>query len=708
MRSSGLAPALIACALVHSSPAAADEFSSPYGGEFREVSHRVAVAVRDGYATFRVRRALRNVGGTSDELWLSARLPMGGAVTAVRARTARRWRAARLADADDAVSRFEALADLVSDGRRGRDLPVLVAWEADGVVSVRASPVARRATVEVEYEVVAPVCWAAGRGWLAYPVRAQAEFADPTITVDPGPGRRATVGVGAAAAAPFVDDAIGACGAGVGDGDRDVVAIAIDGPSAHPATVRYAVAPLASGRALVRIDVDAASALGRAPRRPWVVFVVDGSYSADDDGLTRQLALARGYLAHAPDARVEVVVFRREAERLFGRFVAASSFDDAVARAPAGRRALGNGSRPDRGLALAANLLSTQRGPKRIVLVTDGLAPDAFSVDAALAALAPLPADAVVHALRVDRWEDEPLSEGRDDDGPLAAIAAAHGGVQLALVGMPGDDPATTDVMAGIVRPVRIDDLRVVASDGTPFGDVDVAVDQLAEGSASRDVAIVAAAPRAIRVEGKLWSRRWSTTVSPDVALSAALPALGFGSDLHWDLGDRDGRALAQVGGVVSPHTSYLVDPGALTPLPPDVDAMLQAGYGVTCRAGCTASASVTCSGTLTSIVQGQADDGVDRAALIADRLAPAVARCAALAGEDRVDRELVVETTVDEIVGVDIDGESGDGAGECLVDAAWQVRLPAAFVEPHARWVVPIHYAGAGWRASPAPARRP
>jgi len=101
------------------------------------------------------------------------------------------------------------------------------------------------------------------------------------------------------------------------------------------------------------------------PKQAQVVFVVDASYSVGETMLAAELDIIRAYVAHLPDAQVEVVVYRRTAERLFGKMLAARDVGAALANA---KIALGNGSALDAGARLAAGILAHRTGPRRVVL----------------------------------------------------------------------------------------------------------------------------------------------------------------------------------------------------------------------------------------------------------------------------------------------------------------------------------------------------
>src|SRR5690606_8198527 len=117
---------------------------------------------------------------------------------------------------------------------------------------------------------------------------------------------------------------------------------------------------------LARIELDAAAVLEPLPRSAAVVFAVDASYSVTAADVEGQLRAVRAYLRHLPDARFEVIMVRRRAERLFGRLVPAADAGSLLAGIHPSRLERGNGSNLDRGLERAADALAGHRGPTRI------------------------------------------------------------------------------------------------------------------------------------------------------------------------------------------------------------------------------------------------------------------------------------------------------------------------------------------------------
>lgn len=671
----------------------ADALETIYGGELEELSHVVRVRVDDGFARYVVRRTARNTGAISDKLGVSISLPTGAVAVGMRVRTGGRWHTARLERADVAAERYAELTNIFEPRearvRTARRRPTLLAWSAPGQLTLETFPVRVGEELTYEYTLRVPTCYAAGRIWLDYPLASGAGLARPLFAVETGGHGTAVVHL-----PPAADDArpVGVedmCGAGTTPYDGSAAVIEVEPRDIDAVALRYGVYRTAAKRAVARLDIDAAAVLEPAPRDARVVFVMDGSYSTGDAALTEQLALARGYLAHVPDARVEVVVFRRHAERLLGDFVPAASFDERVGALAGHRLALGNGSNLEDGVALAANLLATGRGPARVVVFTDARTRDAFTPELAVAALATLPDGGVVHvALRTTPHGE--LGERRDDEHPLTSVAAAYGGVVLDLFGAPDDEAAVARAMLGLVRPIRIDDFELAADGDEPLESLRDGA--LAEGEGERYMLLLADAPRRLRASGMIWGRRWERAVEVSPGFADALPALVFGHALHAVLDVDEQRAAATRAGAVSPQTSYLEAEPRVVPIPDDLRDFGGIGLGSYSTCGCGGSFSTSCG--IGGIGTGGGAGWEDRPTpeqLLARWMRPKLAQCARAAGAEALAITLTLEATGDEIVDVSVDGELSVPARSCVVDAAWELRLTDEFTHDHGYYSVAL-----------------
>ncbi len=673
-RSTLVAAVGVLCAI--GTAARADSLSSLYGTEITETRHAVRITLDRGAASFRVRRTLENVGVLDDQAELDIDLPSGGVVTGLRVRGAGGWRSAALLPADEAERRYQDLTDVtrLGFGELTEHAPALLAWTGTGAVSLRVFPVRGGGTADIEYTVTVPTCYAEGALLLDYPDVSGANLARPAIVVA---GARAKIYAANAAGAPGVRASFeDRCGNGTHDAGAGTV-IAVEPGAIDRAAIRYSTFRAGAGKVLARLEVDAAAVLEPLPVRARVVFVIDGSWSADDAGLADQLALAGGYLAHVPDAEVEVVVFRRRAERLFGGFTPAAEFARAVEASPASRRELGNGSNLDEGLALAANLLrSGERRPARIVVITDGRMRRGFEAARTVTALAGLPRHAVVHVVDRTRGTGAPY-EMREDDHDLAPIAAAFGGMAVTIGGGADDPLLVAEVMLGLVRPIRIDGVQV---HGAGLAETASLVpDVIVEGAGVRAMALDAAAPDRVRVTGKIWGRTFERVVARDRGFTRTLAALAFGHEVMDELTDDEQRGAAVLVGAVSPQTSYLASDDDRRPLVADPDAYAGlglVGHGVSC---CGGRASVSCCGGLHGRRARVRERPAFESMLAAWLRGPALL-CARAHGLDDIAVGVTVETTGDEVVDVAVDGAPDDTVAACVADAAWELRLTREF----------------------------
>lgn len=452
-------------------------------------------------------------------------------------------------------------------------------------------------------------------------------------------------------------------------GDAGYAIIEVAPPPMDTAMARLGRAVASARRSFVRLEVDAAPELRPLPKAPAVVFAIDASHSVNQAGIDAQLGLARAYLRHVPDARADVVLYRRRAERLVGRLVAPGELDRAIEQArTGGRLAPGNGSALDAGMALAAETLRGQRGPGRVVVTTDGRLRTAFENGLALAHVRALPAGTVVHVVIPSLDPEDKIAERRDDDHALAPIARAGGGVLIQLdgaVGRPAQALAAT--VLGLVRPIRIDRFAI---QGLPAGaKVDENDDDdggaLVEGSGRRFfVSLDRKGAKGDQVNqvvltGEIWAQPFRRVVRVSPGFSRVAAAFVFGEDRHGELSREEMLALAFFGRAVSPVTSYLaIEPGVR----PSTIGIVGRGEG---------------SGTGSGFGSGSGRMGGGRTPPnLARLLAPAAQECLrthARAGE-RV--ALRVETTSHEVVDVLI--VSGPpAAARCVAEAAWALRLP-------------------------------
>jgi hypothetical protein len=382
-----------------------------------------------------------------------------------------------------------------------------------------------------------------------------------------------------------------------------------------------------------------------------VVFLIDASISVGEKAIAAEIAAARSILAHTPDADFELVIFRRRAERVAGALVPASVADRVFAAA-ASRLAPGNGSSVEAGLALAGDALAGAKGPTRVVILSDERMRQAFRTTDARAALAKAPAGTIVVAAQAEPVATE-SSWSRFDDGALAELAEGTGGVSdSVLVGAKGLDDATL----ALVRPVSIDDLKLVAPE---IGDLDASFPiSIDEGSGVRMMAVTEQDTEADTVTGKIWARAVTLRLPPDLSFSARLPALVFGDEVADELEPQVATNAARAGRVVSPSTAYIaVEDGA---------APSKNGLG---------PKAITTSGADpgSGMGYGHGTIGVGTASH-----APSDWLAQRLAGKCPTPAKLAIESSLAEVVDVTVT-EGADVA--CWTEAAWALALdPAVF----------------------------
>ncbi|MBZ0238149.1 MAG: VWA domain-containing protein, partial [Deltaproteobacteria bacterium] len=322
-----LALVAVACPALGVTAAAADVVFGAHDTPLELGPATIETEVTRFEARYTVRYEVRNPGPLPDEAMVELAVPPASAVTGLRyqPRAGAAWLDARLLPADDAFVRWERHADAPFAAQRG---PALVE-HLGSISALRLGFVPARDRVAVEYTVIAPVCRAAGH-WVT-----------PSVA-----GARRSMSA-ADAAKVLGDEVRVACGATdppqAWDGDHFVVVAATAISASRGVESRMVMVPAGTQR-IVEVVIDTGARLSPAPRNASVVFVIDASISMGQGGVAAQLAMVRAYLARAPDARFELVVYRRHATRVFGRWRAGADVDRALAEAGEAPFALANGS----------------------------------------------------------------------------------------------------------------------------------------------------------------------------------------------------------------------------------------------------------------------------------------------------------------------------------------------------------------------------
>ena len=611
-----------------------------------ELSHSVGVRFDTGVARLKVKRQLRNDSQDFQSLTHHLELPGGAIATGLSVGTDGRFpQPATLTGSEDATARWDLLT---GPGNAVPSTLGLLEWSSGGGLDLQVFGLAPGSTVSVEYDVELSPDYAAGELQFDYPRELES----------------------AGWIAPHFEVAVGALTEVVAEGEPTEYRLHQRTRTGPIADVRWATYPIDIDRTLWRLEVDAAPELEHAPVRPHVVFVVDGSHSEGTEGIAAQLELIAPYLENARDAQVEIVIYRRFAERLFGRFEPAHEVARLIASIPQARLAPGNGSNLELGAGLAAQALAQAGGVSRMVIFTDEALRDGFSNEVTVNALAAAPGDTVVHVVARGATTGHELSEHRDDEAPLAAVAAARGGIFLRVDGHAENPVLSADTLLGLVRPIRIDSFSVEAK-GVPDDQLFVEP-QLREGSAVRQSAICAQPPTEITLTGKIWARDFRRVVSVDPALSNRLPGIAVGDDLlRNQLDDDELRTVAFASHAVSPVTSYLAVPADAAPSTIGVSAAF-AGFGLSDMGCGGCGGSTTCG-------WGSTRRGFDLDALLRALLVPGVAACNLRHGDTSI-ASLRLEATGDEVVAVEVTSPSV-GLTDCITEAAWAIRLPPEFV---------------------------
>jgi hypothetical protein len=617
-----------------------------------EVRHDVTVRLEDGVAHFRVTRVLTSDGDgpTEGNVWF--RLPEGGAVTGFRVGDAGRLIEGRIGDATQVEARY---LDLRGSGSATPCTIAMLRWDGLGAVGLRVFPVYPGDELHVQLGVVAPLRYAGGVLRCSYPRAAAGEPA-PTITVDAGgSGARAQVSL------PLDPD----------DPESEPYEITAPPPRFTDLATRFARLDLGDDRHVTRIELAVAPRLGEIPKAPRLVFVVDRSWSQREEGVAAELQIVRGVLAHVPDARVEVVVFDRRAERLAGTLVPAGDVADLLEVAGRkGRLAPRNGSDPLVGLRAAADALGEGKGPARVILLTDRVFPFAWEPRRAAAALGALPQGTIVHAVERTGGGGGDLEEWRAEGDDLTPLVAAFGGQVLAIAGDSEDPAALAEVTLGLVRPIRIDDVEVRGFPDAPT--------PIAEGDGWTFMALLETRVDKLVVRGKIWGRTVELALAPDRALGDALPALVFGDGIHDDLSPTEASQVGIAAGVVTPETSYLAaEPDA----EPSTIGFEEVGGGIGISSSC---GGTRCGGVGCHVGRAAAIDGEAPRVWLADATAEGFAACAA--GGAPLSGTLAVEATGDEVVAVTVTGPGG-AVARCAEEVVWNLRLPEDLFYGHKRY---------------------
>jgi len=644
-------------------PALADEVEATRGSPLRIDRPQLEVRLADGVIQATVRYDVVNPSAAPDAATIEVALPAGTAVTGLRYRTGDRWRDGALRDAVAASTRYREYLDAPFVAARGAAF-----FSHDGYrAELALSYLPPRGRVAVAYDLTVPACYARGR-WIAV-----LPLVEPAPAVHVTGGRVETEAALAAALGQPVGDAC--AGFTSVDSDRldEERYLVFPRPAASTSTSTLTTVD-AVGTRVSELVVALAPRLQAAPGRAAVVFTVDASRSVWPDDLAAQLAVVRAYVAEVPDARVEIIVVRRYATRLFGALVPAGQVEARLAALAPGALALGNGSNLDAGLALAADVLAHASGPRRLVAFTDDRTRAALDDQTLIAALAPLPADAIVHLVMPHAGGVTQLT--RDFEHRFGAVAARWGGIVAAVE--VGPEPGS---VTELVRPIRVERVTVVAPNGSTeeVGAID-------EGTGLRRLFAGATAPT---VTGWIWGRPWAPTATTTRADRVRVARLAVGA-IGASLDDAAVVALARMGTVATRLTSFLAEDSAWRPggLPAeDLDQLGIAGFSSSSRCGWPSPMMGTGHVGTLGHGAGGGSGRVDPVPELGPLIEARVAACAAPLAALPWSTALAVEVTGVEIVDVTLttDAPTATAAQRaqfdaCVVESAWDLELDARF----------------------------
>ena len=641
--------------------AAADSLESTRTNGLREHSSRIALTFARDHVELLVQRSVFNSADISDQATWFIDLPGGAVATALRTRSvgsgSPRWFSGELMEAEKAAERYRELTGI--GGYYPKD-PALLSWRDQSLLALQVFPCPAHAEKVVEYTLSMPTEYRDGAYHIALPAMGtEARLAELHV------------------AALHAEDRLWLNGSPVRpDGniafDRtNMLDLALVPAAAAALEVDLVSLSFAAERVLTRFAVRAAPRLSRVPERAYLVIVIDASRSTDSEFEGAAKVAIAAYLSHFSDAQVEIMTFDRQPTRVLGRFVDVKSARRALSSLALSRK---NGSDVDLALFRADQLLASAppEHPRRIVLVTDGLARASLTGERLRGALSH--SNALVHVGLLGAAGEAQLS--RTDDHPWAsALRSRHAVVWRASAPSIVDlDHVQTArrVFEEWARPTHIDNLGTFSDNsGVPEQLQERGLTtSLAEGAGVEGLYLDRRTTRNLNVSGELWLEPVRVLASADAASQSRWAALSFGSPLIHELDESEMMPLALLGHAVSPVTSYLaIEPG-VRPSTEGLERTEGSGYGFgrgSLRGGSCSLAGVA--------------PPLDRQAYLENALAGEYRRC----GADAHVYALDIETTQAEIVRVDVSAQQNMRSPlveSCLAEAAWALALPVGFSE--------------------------
>jgi hypothetical protein len=644
---------------------ALDSFAGTRTVTLFERAHSAVLTLGRDRAELVVRRSIWNAGPTSDQAKFLIELPAGAVATRLRSRGMGRaapWFEGELLEAEEAAAKYRALTGL--GGYYPKD-PALLSWRDQGLLALQVFPCPPHAEKVVEYTLELPFSYENGARHVRLPAMGTPETPARVRLSSQSAGDRLRVD-----GKPFASGGI------LPRPGDDTLDIALSTQSAS-LEVELVSVPFASNRVLTRYAIRAAPRLSQLPKQAYVVVVVDASRSTGNDFETVAKSALDAYLAHLPDAHVEIMTFDRSVTPRLGGFGTTSAARYALQVLSLGHL---NGSDVDLALFEADRLLATAPtgAPRRIVLVTDGLTRSTLTPERLRGAVAQ--SHAIVHVgllgagpPHLVRIDDHPWAEAIRSTGGL--VWRAHAPLEAEATQV--ESQALAETYEEWARPLRIDRIDGFSDNFALVDDLQTA--SLSEGEGRELLYVDTALTSSLSVTGELWSAPLKVLAGRDEAQAARWSALVFGTPVLDELSEPEMMTLALKGRAVTPVTSYLaIEPGVR----PSTEGLtefdrLGQGWG---------DAKVRMGGTRSS---GRAPQ-LDLQAFLDDHLRPAYEHCGGSLGGAYVD----LETTKTEIVRVEL-GSLGDPlsalTSACFTEAVWALQLPDAFAEDWATFRVEL-----------------
>ncbi|MGC4087981.1 MAG: VWA domain-containing protein [Polyangiaceae bacterium] len=654
----------LACATWAGSAQGLDSFASTRTSTLSERAHTATLTLEPGHAELVVQRSVWNSGDTSDQAVFMLELPAGAVATRLRTRgvgPAAPWYEGDLLEAGIAAARYRELTGL---GAYLPKNPAWLWWQAPGRLALQVFPCAAHTEKQVEYRLELPLHYERGQFRLRLePLGTQALSAQVRLLKK---GRRDSLSV---------DDKPFVSGGWLRWFGTAPLEIGLSTPSDR-LEVELTSQP-AGERALTHAEVRAAPRLSQAPEQAYVVLLLDASRSTEADFEQSAKSALDAYLAHLPDAHVELMTFARHASAETDGFVSVEAARSTLRTLALGRL---NGSDVDTALFEADRLLASAPPghARRIVLVGDGLARQSLNAERLRAALTQ--SGALLHIGLLTTGEP---SLFRMDEHPWAEAARATGGLvwQAMAPALDVSSDALATTYEEWARPLRIDRLGAYSDDAALTESL--GLDTLAEGE-GRDVLFVSnRSTHTLSVSGELWSTPIRVSAPNDTGPSTRWAALAFGTNVFEQLDPSEMMELALRGRAVSPVTSFLaIEPGVR----PSRDGLDGDEVGLALGASnSSACGSVSCPA-------GGSAPYMDTQAYLEARLRPDYARCGGVPGSAVLD----LETTRAEVVHVAARARGERAVADakvlsCAREAAWALLLPPGFREEWAAFAVEL-----------------